>query len=398
MKKPSKRGRIFFSFADPVGFSGQKAATELVINGLSARGWVCRRLPLPVLRDSGRKQRVILYAVGLLVSWVRALRLTLARGSWLYVNLGQTRFSFIRDAVPLLLGRAGLGRNRVLIVLHGSLFMRWARDSYETRAFTFLLRNAGKVAVLGDSQKARLVDLGIPESRVEIVVNSCDIDALTPEMVRAKHDKVHDANRPVRFLFLGSLIDTKGYPEFLEAVRRLAAWGGPAVDAVVCGRYAPSLFADRLRDPESVEKWIEERIAAINRSARVRARWVRGARGEEKAALFHDADVFVLPTRYAVEAQPVALLEAMASGCAIVTSRAGEITTILDDESAILLEPVSADSVEAALQTLSLSPGRRLRLATAANRRYSERYKPERHLDRWESILSGPKAGRAGQS
>jgi len=306
MKKPSKRGSIYFSFPDPVGFSGQRAAIELVINGLSARGWACRRLPLPVLNDSGRKRRPLLFAAGLFAAWIRALRLTVARGAWLCVNLGQTRPSFVRAAVPLLVGRAGLGRERVIVLLHGSLFMRWAKGSPETRAFTSLLRNAGTVTVLGDSQKTRLVDLGIPASRVEIVVNSCDMEALTPEMVRAKHDKPPDADRPVRFLYLSSLIDTKGYPEFLEAVRRLAAWGGPAVDAVVCGSYGPSVFADRLRDPAAAERWIEEQIAAINLSARVRAWWVRGARGPEKAALFRDADVFVLPTRYAVEAQPVA--------------------------------------------------------------------------------------------
>src|SRR5208283_3029830 len=234
--------------------------------------------------------------------------------------------------------------------------------------------------------------------RVEVVINSCDAEVQTPESVRAKHDPAACAGRPLRLLYLGSLIDTKGYPEFLEAVRRLAAWGGPAVEAVVCGHVTPSEFAERFKDPGAADRWIEEEIGAINESPRARARWVKGAWGAEKAALFRQADIFVLPTRYAVEAQPVALLEAMASGCAIVTSRAGEITTILDEESAMLLEPVSADSVEAALQTLSLSPGRRLRLATAANRRYSERYKPERHLDRWESILGAPKAGRAGQS
>jgi glycosyltransferase involved in cell wall biosynthesis len=387
MARISEPGTIFFSYADPVGFSGQRAATELVINGLSARGWECRRLPLPVFKDTGQATRPIRFVAGLLVAWARAIRLSLARRAWLCVNLGQTRFSFIRDAVPVLAGRTGLGRERVCIVLHGSLFMRWAKDSFDARAFTYLLRNAGFVTVLGESQKARLVDLGIHANRVQVVVNSCDAQVLTAEAVRAKHDPHVGAERPVRVLFLSSLIDTKGYPEFLEAVRRLAAWGGPTIDSVICGRVVPSEYSERFRDPAAAEKWIEGQIEAINRSPRSRARWVRGAVGAEKAALLREADVFVLPTRYPVEAQPVALLEAMASGCAIVTTRAGEIPTILDEESSILLETSSADAVEAALQSLAINRERRSRLASAAHRRFIERFGIERHLDRWEALL-----------
>jgi glycosyltransferase involved in cell wall biosynthesis len=345
-------------------------------------------MTMPVLKDSGQPARPVRFIGALLTSWMRVLRLSLGRGSWLFVSLGQTRFSFFRDSVPIVVGRLFLGRSRVCILLQGNLFMGWARDSLNSRAFRFLLRNAGTIAVPGATQRSRLIDLGLDSKRVKVVVNSCDVEVLESEAVLRKHGEGGDAAHPIRLLFLSSLIDTKGYPEFLEAVSRLAAWGGPAIDAVICGRVAPSEFSTRFSRPADAEKWIEEQIAAINRSARSTARWVRGAAGAEKAALFREATIFVLPTRYPVESQPVALLEAMASGCAIVTTRAGEIPTILDEKSALLLESVSTDAVAQALQALSVSPGRRAELATAAHRRYSENYRVERHLDRWESLLN----------
>lgn len=387
--KPSGRGPIYFAFADPVGFSGQRAATGLMIDGLSARGWECRYLPRPAFKDSGRSISVVRFMAELSSAWVRDLRLVLARGGWLIVSLGQTRFSFIRDSLPVLLGWAALGRDRLCIVLNGSLFMHWAKDSLDSRVFTFLLARAGTVTVTGANQRDRLIDLGIRPSRVEIVVNSCDAKLLDPESVRTKHDSVLCADRPLRLLYLSSLIDTKGFPEFLEAVQRLAAWGGPAVEAVLCGQITASEFSENFRDPKAAETWIGEKIAVINLSPRAKARWVKGAWGAEKAALFREADIFVLPTRYAVEAQPVALLEAMASGCAIVTTRAGEIATILNGECAVLLDSVSTDTVEEALQTLSVNPDKRLRLAAAAHRRYAEHFGVDRHLDRWESLLGG---------
>jgi glycosyltransferase involved in cell wall biosynthesis len=392
----SKPGPLFFSFADPVGFSGQKAATELVIGGLSSRGWVCRRLPLPVLKDSGKVTGRAHFVSGLFTAWFRALALLISRGGWLCVNMGQTRFSFLRDAVPLIVGRVGLGRDRVCVTLHGSLFMLWTKDSLDARAFGFLLRNAGVVTVLGETHRARLAALGIAEDRIRIVVNSCDTEVLTAAAVKAKHDPKGAGVRPLRILFLSSLIDTKGYPEFLEAVRRLSAWGGCAIDVVLCGCVAPSEYSERFKDPADAERWVEEQITAVNRFPRARARWVRGAKGPEKATLLREADVFVLPSRYPVEAQPVALLEAMASGCAIVTTRAGEIPTILDETCALILDVPSADAVEGALQSLVFDPGKRSRLARAAHGRFVERYGIERHMDLWESILLTPK-GTKGQ-
>ena len=268
--------------------------------------------------------------------------------------------------------------------------MRWERGSVDERMFTFLLRKAGIVTVLGENHRARLVALGIPGDRVRVVINSCDAGVLDPEGVRAKHAIEPDRKRPLRLLFLSSLIDTKGYPEYLEAVRRLAAWGGTAVDAVLCGRVSPSEFSEEFKDGSAAERWIEAQVAAINLFPGSRARWVRGAAGPEKAALLRDADIFVLPTRYPVEAQPVALLEAMASGCAIVTTRAGEISAILDDSCAVMIGAPDADAVEAALQSLAVNPEKRSRLAVAAHSRFVERFGVERHLDVWETILGSP--------
>jgi glycosyltransferase involved in cell wall biosynthesis len=419
-REMSPRGRIYFCFADPVGFSGQKAATEIVINGLIARGWQCVRRPQPVLdRSQGGIWPVVRYAGSLLAAWIRALSLLGARGNWLNVNLGQTRMAFVRDVVPLLLGRLGLGRARVVISLHGSPFMRWANESLDARVFRFLLGQAGVVTVLGERQRARLIALGVPAERVMVLVNTCVLEgaggsayaqsamagrgpvsrsdsedggrrAGEPEGRVLRHDSAEHrtALQPVRLLHLSSLIDTKGYAVFLEALLMLSTRSGPKIEAVVCGKITLSEFAERFHDEGTAEAWIESTLAAINRSERVSARWVRGAVGVAKTRLYEEADIFVLPTRYAVEAQPLVLLEAMAAGCAILTTRAGEIETILDERSAKFLEYVSAESVADAIEVLIGDPNVRHRLATEAGERFRTCYSLERHLDAWENLLT----------
>ncbi|HTQ31618.1 MAG TPA: glycosyltransferase family 4 protein [Opitutaceae bacterium] len=393
---PADRGPVYFCYANPAGFSGQKAATELVMKGLARRAWVCRRLPQPVLDRSGRGWRGgAQYLLGVFSAWIRALRLLVAGRGWLCVNLGQTRAAFLRDAVPLLLGRAGLGRARIIISLHGSPFMRWAEGSFEARVFRFLLGQAGTVTVLGEQQRARLLALGIPESRAVVVTNSCELDPATAETVAAKHSPPADSPGPVRCLYLSSLIDTKGFPEYLEALQRLSGAAGPRIEAVLCGRLVAGESSGRFADLAAAERWIEAQMAETNRSARVRVRWIKGAVGAEKAALFREAELFVLPTRYSVEAQPLVLLEAMAAGCAIITTRTGEIPTILEDRSAFFLATASTDDLASALQTLAADAPARARLARAAHARFAAHYQLDRHLGAWEALLNpSPRPGK----
>jgi glycosyltransferase involved in cell wall biosynthesis len=386
---PAVRRPVYFCFANPAGFSGQKAATEHVMKGLTHRGWLCRSLPQPVLdRTGGGRLAPVRYLLGLVGAWIRSSGLLFARGGWLCVNLGQTRTAFVRDAVPLLLGRAGVGRARVVISLHGSLFMSWPDESLNVRVFRFLLHHAAVITVLGERQRRRLIALGIPDDRVQVVVNSCELEPVSDWAVAAKHRRPTGSDPVWHCLFLSSLIDTKGFPEYLEALQRLAAQPGPRIDAVLCGRVVSTEFSVRFPDPASAEAWIGEQLAEINRSPRVQARWIKGAAGAQKTALFRHADIFVLPTRYAVEAQPLVLLEAMASGCAIITTRAGEIPTILDEQSAVLLAEPSTDALATALQSLLADPAARTRLARAAHARFVQCYQSDRHIDAWEKLLA----------
>jgi glycosyltransferase involved in cell wall biosynthesis len=394
LKKDRFRGPVFFCYADPTGFSGQKEATEIVIRGLTVRGWDCRRLPQPVLeRNQGGVMAHGRFVLGLAAAWMRALRMLRASRGALCVNLGQTRTAFLRDAGPLLIGRLVFGRARLIVSLHGNLFMHWPADSVNARCFRALLRRGGSVTVLGEKQRAHLVALGLDAARVKVVVNSCALAPIDEAQLEEKLNPARTALRPLRILHLSSLIATKGFPEYLEALAGMAGRPGPPVEAVLCGKVAASEFQDRFPSVAAAERWIEETIGRINRSERVQVRWVRGAVGPEKEALFRAADIFVLPTRYAVEAQPIVLLEAMASGCAIVTTGAGEIPTILDKQSAIFLSAGSTAEVESGLEILLDDAAMRTRLARKAQARFVDRYRLESHLTVWEALLDSSGAG-----
>jgi glycosyltransferase involved in cell wall biosynthesis len=305
-------------------------------------------------------------------------------GSVLYVSLGQTWTGLVRDGVPLWLAYAWRRKKRVVISLNGSNFMEWNDQGVVGRIFVRLLRLAKVITVLGESQQKRLIALGIARERVRIVPNTCEVTGLDEHRVS---EKQHGAD-PLRILFLSSLIDTKGYPEYLEAMTALSAKRGPFVEAILCGPLTASQFGERFQRNKEARQWIESKIAEINSSSRARACWIPGARGDAKWTLYQKANIFVLPSRYSVEAQPIVLLEAMAHGCAIITTSVGEIRTILSENEARFLSAGSAEEVAEAIEQLVLNAAERQRLALAGLRRFQREFSLDRYVQRWEGIFA----------
>ena len=99
-----------------------------------------------------------------------------------------------------------------------------------------------------------------------------------------------------------------------------------------------------------------------------RVRWVGWLDGEEKAGAFATADVVVLPS--ITEGLPVALLEAMAYGRAIVATTVGGIGEMLTDgRHAVLIAPNDPRALADATRALLNDPQRRAELGRQARAR-----------------------------
>lgn len=104
--------------------------------------------------------------------------------------------------------------------------------------------------------------------------------------------------------------------------------------------------------------------------------------------LLRDHAIVVLPSRE--ETTPLALLEAMAAGRAIVASALPGITAILrDGEEALLVPPGDADALAAALRRLHDDAALRARLGAAARARYAREFSTAHQLRALDGIYGG---------
>lgn len=128
----------------------------------------------------------------------------------------------------------------------------------------------------------------------------------------------------------------------------------------------------------------EEQSFAPRRKAGEDEGWLRMTgflSGEAKSRAFEEADLFCFPTWYANEGQPVNVIEAMAYGLPVVTTRWRSIPEMLPSGYAGLIEPKHPPQVAAALITLLEADGQTLRDEFLA------RFTLARHLDALAAAL-----------
>jgi glycosyltransferase involved in cell wall biosynthesis len=380
------------------GFSGQRFASELLIEGLRKSGWQISivyspgldRLSETTLNRIFFTLRAVTLAIKLFFSWVKVLAYGWS-SQILYVNLGQTKFALIRDGLPLVIRKFFYSYKAAVISLHGSLFMTWSYQSFNGKVIRLISQKANYITVLGAQQQLKLVQLGIPQEKIVMIDNTCSLPAISEAEIWLKHNPASPSNtctKPVTILYLSSLIESKGYPEFIEAIAHLATTTEIAINGILCGNINIGRDeANQFSTHSEAKAWIETKINQINQSPSVRLRWVDGAVGEEKEQLFRQAQIFVLPSRYKVEAQPIVILEALASGCAVITTKVGEIPSTVSQETAVLLDECSSNAIAKTITDLCEFPDKRQQLALNGLKLFNRRFSYEQHINRWKEIL-----------
>ena len=132
---------------------------------------------------------------------------------------------------------------------------------------------------------------------------------------------------------------------------------------------------------------------------------LRGALPHEQIpAVLAEATAMVLPSVTSEDGQmegiPVALMEAMAAGVPVVSTRLSGIPELVKDgESGLLVPERDPGALAAAMERLAADPALGARLADAARRTVREQFDRSRNLDRLETLLSAASSsGRAAAS
>lgn len=265
---------------------------------------------------------------------------------------------------------ASLWQRRVLLHVHGGRFRDvWARFGIIRRRLTqAILSRCSGVIVLSDDW--------IPFYRDELGYSGALYSL--PNSVRAcAIPRAFDSDS-VCMLYVGNLKREKGLIDLSEAIAKL-----------------PSALAAKLRvrlmgvgDTPENERCVREAFADF---APGQVEFLGLQAGDEKWRTFGEADILVLPSHS--EDFPLTILEAMALGLPVISTRVGAIPELISDgQEGRLVSPGNTAELMQAIGELLSSQALRTAMGNAGRIKFCDAYSFERYGEKLAAIyheLSG---------
>ncbi len=280
-----------------------------------------------------------------------------------YIPISQNFWGFARDSLFVLIS-GFVFRRKVVIHLHGGYFKTFFTESFWLRKkyMKFVFKYVDRGIVLGHCLKYLLEDV-LSEDKIDVVPNG--IDAFPFEEIRGERKD----NGKFKILFAGVLEQSKGFFDLIKAVPTLARHY-PDIEVVIAGRWQGNGLKNIVESyvrKNDLEKYV---------------RFVGVVTGEEKMNLFKSSDVFVLPTYYHLEGQPVVILEAMAAGLPVITCERGSIKEMITHkENGFIVSPFSPEEIAEKISLLIEDKDLRKKMGEKSQKKVKERFTLDHYID-----------------
>lgn len=329
----------------PVGGGMYKVADYLIQSQAERQGEPVLR-PLDTRGEGSAAMSLVqvMRAVGTLVK----ARFSGKPPAGVHVNMAE-RLDFVRESIVLLACKL-LGIPTVLHLHAAQLHHSYRRFPAPLQWLVRFIFSLPQCCVVLGKESASFVtrDLQVPQERVEVVINGVPAPTVQRRAVQA-------GDTP-RVLFVGNLSERKGVSDLLQALARPEMANVPFQLTLAGGGDIAAYRAQAER---------------LNVGAKVQFHgW---ASQDQLARLLADADVLVLPSYD--EGLPLAILEALANGVAVVCTPVGEIPHVLRHRhSACFVEPGDPASIARGLAQVLTDAELRQRLEEAGRAMYQAQF------------------------
>ncbi|MFB4167261.1 glycosyltransferase family 4 protein [Virgibacillus sp. JSM 102003] len=242
------------------------------------------------------------------------------RISTYYLTIAQSTFGSFRDVVLLRQILKKADNAQIVLHLHGGGFSNFYKKSnviiktlikkYYSKADSFI--------VLSDSLKSMFDEI-VDKGKISVIENCVDNQfILSDSIIDNKLSNLKSKNS-IQIVYLSNMIKSKGYLDLLYSTRILAE---KKVNCKVtfAGNFVTQEHKEQFFNyikENNLQNYIEY-LGVVN--------------GDDKKSLLLEGDIFILPTFYPQEGQPISILEAMSVGMAIITTRHGGIPDVINEE------------------------------------------------------------------
>lgn len=266
-------------------------------------------------------------------------------------------------------------RNRATVaVVHWGDFDRAFRSPLTRWTASRLAKSIDRFVFL-DEELSEACSLWIRGSKRSVLSNSVDSETLCSES-DVEQKRKGDLKTGLRILYLSNMIESKGYLDVVRAASLLKDKEIPVKFSFVGNWYSEEArhAFENLVQTEGIEDIVEHHGPVYDRSV--------------VKQLHLAAHVFVLPSYYPTEAQPVSIIEAMAAGTPVISTYHGGIPSMVKDgESAFLVPVQSPQAIADAIGRLA-DHATWHEMSLHARKRFLEKYHPDTIRRQWLDLVS----------
>jgi glycosyltransferase involved in cell wall biosynthesis len=202
------------------------------------------------------------------------------------------------------------------------------RDNYYRSLARYVLSNADQVIAVSRFIEEKLLSLGVPSSKLNVIPNGYDRQLFRPRpLLQARRQLNLPVDKKI-LLSVSNLVDVKGHYFLIEAMK-----------SILCKRSEVMLI---LVGSGPLKKVLEKRLRELGLEGKVLI--IGGKKHEEIPIWMNACDLFVLPSLS--EGFPTVIPEALACGKPVVGTKVGGVSEILKNkEVGLLVEPQNISSL-----------------------------------------------------
>jgi glycosyltransferase involved in cell wall biosynthesis len=207
-------------------------------------------------------------------------------------------------------------------------------------------------------QKRMFLPNGVPEEKLNVIVNGVDTGLFKPR----EHEKDHDI---IDFIYVGRLSYDKGVHILIQAFREYHKENSRSRLTLIGGGMLSSMLTSQ--DSESI-------------------RWLGNVDHSLVHKYLQKADIFVVPMSIGPLTASISVLEAMSCGLPLITTNVADANRILSTEEGILVKPESVPAVVDAMRTMAKNEKMRDSMGRQCRERILRDYSWNRQIGLIEAV------------
>ena len=363
-------------------FNGQSVSFDMLIDGFKEKGLDFKIVDISSRISNNSPLRSLIRVVEYLGIYLVFLYSILGLKNSIYLTISQGKAGFMRDLI--FIWTASLLGHKITLHLKGGNYDGFY--STQSKPLQYLIKKtlikADKIIVLGKSLKAMFNFEPRLESKIVVVNNGLPS---VNEKIENGIYKLKRTDNKISVLFMSNLVETKGYFELLEALKLLKDIG-KKFECHFAGEFLISSDDNFVKNAQQAKNDFFDKIDSLGLKNEVEFHGVLS--GVAKKKLLQRSDVFVLPTQYINEGQPVSIIEAMSFGVVPIATNFRAIPEqIIHDVSGFLLPSNSPTDIFNALRVLAENPKKLRSMSKRSYELYSQKFTRNIHLRNMFKVL-----------